>query len=92
MTEGSTQKYDPETGLPCDKSYLEVDLPDVLQASIDRMQKQWKLRDAGIRTDDWDLDYCELQSDINVYEVEQIITSEQAWHLREKYLRMERWW
>ena len=91
MTEKSTQKHDPETGLPYDKSYLEIDLPAVLQASIDRMQKQWQLRDGGVRTDDWDLDYCELQSDINVYEVEQTITSEQAWYLREKYVRMERW-
>ena len=34
----------------------------------------------------WDCYYCELQSDINVAEVEQIITSEQAWYLRRKYL------
>ena len=38
----------------------------------------------------WDCDYCNLQSDINSAEVNQIISPEQAWYLREKYLRMER--
>ena len=38
----------------------------------------------------WDCDYCSLQSDINNAEVNRIISPEQAWYLREKYLRMER--
>ena len=32
----------------------------------------------------------DLQASINIAEVEQIISAEQAWYLREKYLRMER--
>lgn len=38
----------------------------------------------------WDCYYCELQSDINVAEVEQMISSEQANYLRKKYLESER--
>lgn len=34
----------------------------------------------------FDMDYCDLQSDINVCEVEQMITSDEAWELRERYL------
>lgn len=74
--------YDEKTGLPKDKSYLEYDLPPFLQESIQAMV-------AG-DPDFWDCLYCELQSDINVAEVEQIITSEQAWYLREKYLGIKK--
>lgn len=38
----------------------------------------------------WDCYYCELQSDINVAEVEQMISPEQANYLRKKYLESER--
>ena len=34
--------------------------------------------------------YCELQSDINVAEVENLISSDQAWDLREKYLGLRK--
>ena len=34
--------------------------------------------------------YMELQSEINVCEQEQLITPEQAWFLREKYLGLDR--
>ena len=63
-----------DTGLPADTSYLECGLPDFLRESIAQM----------------DCDYCNLQADINNAEVNQVISSEQAWYLREKYLRMER--
>lgn len=39
---------------------------------------------------DWDWDWCNLQSNINSAEVNGEISSEQAWYLREKYLRIER--
>ena len=39
---------------------------------------------------DWDCDWCELNSNINIFEVEGIISSEQAWYLREKYLGMKK--
>lgn len=62
-----------------DKSYNEYGLPKWLQESIDIYKNNTnKMID--------DCLYCELQSDINVAEVEQLITSEQAWYLREKYL------
>lgn len=35
------------------------------------------------------LDWCVLNSNINIFEVEGIISSEQAWYLREKYLGMK---
>ena len=42
------------------------------------------------RPSTWDLDFCELQSDINVAEVDEQISSRQAWYLREKYLGINR--
>ncbi|MBP1572741.1 MAG: hypothetical protein J6A55_02925 [Oscillospiraceae bacterium] len=82
-------EYD-ETGRPLDKSYLEQGLPPLLKESIEQMIKTWEIIDNGGKKSDWDCDYCELQSNINCAEVDQYITSEQAWYLREKYLRMER--
>lgn len=79
-----------ENGLPIDKSYLECNLPPFLKESLDTMKDSWAEFDAGIKTLHWDCDYCNLQSDINVAEVENLITSEQAWYLREQYLRIER--
>lgn len=82
--------FSSDTGLPLDQSYLECGLPEFLQTSLDRMKETWKRIDAGIKDLRWDCDYCELQSDINVAEVCGIISSDQAWYLREKYLRIER--
>ena len=62
-----------------EKDYLECGLPKWLEESIFTYQ-------AGKESSIWDCLYCELQSDINVAEQEQLITSEQAWYLREKYL------
>ncbi len=65
------------------KDYLECGLPKYLEESI-------KAYIDGQDTSIWDCLYCELQSDINVAEQEQEITSEQAWYLREKYLGLSR--
>lgn len=46
--------------------------------------------DSGKKDYHWDLNWCELNADINCAEVEQEISSEQAWYLREKYLRLQR--
>lgn len=81
--------YD-DSGLPKDCSYLECGLPQFLQDSIQAMTDAWNKLDSGEEYLRWDCDYCNLQSDINSAEVNQIISSEQAWFLREKYLRMER--
>ena len=83
--------YESDTGLPTDKSYLECGLPDFLMESIAQMQAAWDRLDRGEKDLCWDCDYCNLQTDINNAEVNQVISSEQAWYLREKYLRMERW-
>lgn len=85
------ERYDPVTGKPIDKSYLEKGLPPYLYDSIKAMQECWDRMDNGIYDIQWDCDWCDLNSDINVAEVEQEISSEQAWYLREKYLRMERY-
>lgn len=81
--------YD-ENGLPKTQDYLEINLPDFLQVSIQAMNKAWNEIDNGRKYLHWDCDYCNLQSDINNAEVSQLISTEQAWFLREKYLRMER--
>lgn len=86
----SLSPYDNETGLPQDKGYLEHGLPDFLKESIAAMKEAWEKIDGGETYLYWDCDYCRLQSDINNAEVNLIISTEQAWHLREKYLRMER--
>lgn len=79
-----------DTGLPSDRSYLECGLPDFLRESIAQMQAAWDRLDRGEEDLRWDCDYCNLQTDINNAEVNQVISSEQAWYLREKYLRIER--
>lgn len=68
---------------------LEQELPKYLKSSIEQMKEAWEKKANGDYLN-WDCDYCELQSDINIAENEGDITSEQAWYLREKYLRLER--
>ncbi len=82
--------YDPETGRPEDESYLECGLPEYLQKSIAAMEKSWEIEDSGQRDMHWDLIWCELNSDLNCAETDGLITPDQAWYLRRKYLRMER--
>ena len=82
--------YDNQTGLPKDRSYLERGLPSFLKDSIAAMKSAWEMLDQGEKNLRWDCDYCNLQTDINNAEVNQMITSEQALYLREKYLRLER--
>ena len=86
----SEADYDKDTGLPLDKSYLECGLPPYVQESLEAMKKSWAIVDNGGEDLRWDCYWCELNADLNSAEVEGLITSEQAWYLREKYLRMER--
>lgn len=83
-------KEQPSPGLPKDKSYLECGLPAFLQESLNAMKAAWKKVDNGEKYMRIDCDYCNLQSDINSAEVNGIISSDQAWYLREKYLRINR--
>lgn len=82
--------YDPATGLPQDESYFEENLPAFLKLSIDNMKKAQEKIDNGEDYYLWDCDFCDLQSSINQAEACQIITPDQAWYLREKYLDLER--
>lgn len=83
-------EFDKKTGLPLDKSYLECGLPDFLKESISKMIFAWEKLDNNEPYSMWDCDYCDLQADINYSEVEDLISTEQAWFLREKYLRQRR--
>lgn len=82
--------YNKETGLPRNSKYLECDLPSYLQSSVTNMIASWKLIDSGKKDYHWDLYWSELNADINSAEIGQEISSEQAWYLREVYLRMKR--
>lgn len=88
--QNSFSEKNSETGRPADDSYLECGLPEFLQDSVQAMIEAWRKLDAGQEYLRWDCDYCSLQSDINSAEVNQLISTEQAWYLREKYLGMER--
>ena len=82
--------YDRTTGLPKDDSYLEKGLPDYLKQSIAAMQESWAIEDSGEKDLHWDICWSGLNADINSAETEQEISSDQAWYLRRKYLRMEK--
>lgn len=82
--------YDSKTGLPNDKSYMECGLPPYLQHSLDNMIKSWEMEDSGVKDYHWDIAWSELNADINSAEIEQEISSERAWYLREKYLGMKK--
>ena len=81
--------YDAKSGRPLCADYLEKGLPVFLKASIESMQASWAVEDSGKRDLHWDAVWCSLNADINEAETEQLITPEQAAHLRTKYLRME---
>ncbi len=82
--------YDGKAELPKDEAYFECDLPPFLATSIEAMKKAQAKLDRGEECYDWDCDFCDLQSSINVAETEQIISPGQAWYLREKYLGLKR--
>ena len=83
-------QYDSATGYPKDKAYFECDLPPFLSVSIEAMKSAWEKLERGEEYYEWDCDFCDLQSSINVAETEQLISPDQAWYLREKYLGLER--
>ena len=89
LTGSANSRYDEESGLPKSKKYLECDLPPYLQSSLKNMIASWEILDSGGTDLHWDLNWCELNADINFAEVDQEISSEQAWYLRETYLRIE---
>lgn len=82
-------EYNSETGMPNDEAHFECGLPRYVQESLERMKKSWEIVDGGKKDMNWDVCWCELNADLNSAEVENLISSEQAWYLRRKYLRME---
>ena len=84
-----TARYDRDTGLPKEESYLEKGLPPYLEKSLAAMKASWEQEDRGERDVHWDLYWCELNADINSAEVENSISHAQAGYLRKKYLRMD---
>ncbi len=82
-------EYNPDTGMPTEETHFECGLPEYLADSLKRMKDSWKIVDSGKTDYHWDICWCELNADINSAEVENLISSEQAWYLRRKYLRME---
>lgn len=83
-------EYNADTGMPTDETHFECGLPKLLSESLERMKKSWEIVDSGKQDIHRDICLCELNADINSAEVENLISSEQAWYLRRKYLRMER--
>lgn len=73
-----------------DKSFLENDLPEYLQHSIEKMKIAWILKISDPSYTCWEGDYYDLQNDINVAEAGKMISEEQAWYLREKYLGLSK--
>lgn len=82
-------EYDSESGMPTDRSHYEKGLPPFLQKSLDQMKKVWEALDRGETPSCWDMDWSELNADINWAEQDQLISPEQADWLRKKWLRME---
>lgn len=83
--EGGVHMLD-RNGLPEDKSFMELDLPEFLQESIDLMKKYLNKEDPTLT---YDFVYPNLYADINDAEICNIISTEQAWYLREKYLGLK---
>ncbi len=72
------------------RNYLELHLPAYLEDSLQRFLEGKRKIDSGEKYFRFDCDYCFLQSSINCAEVDNDISSEQAWYLREKYLGLKK--
>jgi len=77
----TSSDYDPITGKPIDKTYLEINLPEYLQKDLNAFKN-------GLSNNSTLLDcfWCELYSSINVAEIADEITEEHATYLRQTYL------
>lgn len=76
-----------ESSLSCG---VDSTLPDFLKKSIEAFLIGKEKYESGTGYSEFDMDYCDLQTDINVCEVEQMITPDEAWNLRERYLGLQR--
>lgn len=66
-----------------------AELPIELRALIDKMSAAWQVIDKGEKDYHWDLIWCELNAEINLSELQGIITAEQAQFIRKEYLRIK---
>jgi len=73
-----------------DVNYLELHLPAYLEDSLEKFKEGKSKIDSGENYYRFDCDYCFLQSSINTAEVDNDISLEQAWYLREKYLGLKK--
>lgn len=73
-----------------EKYSIDSTLPKFLRESIEAFLVGKEKHESGMGYSEFDMDYCDLQTDINVCEVEQMITSDEAWALRERYLGLQR--
>lgn len=74
----------------CRFDKIESTLPKSLKDAISVFLIGKEKYESGIEYHEFDMDYCDLQTEINICEVEQMITSDEAWYLRGKYLGLER--
>ena len=86
MADVSESWYDSKTGLPIDKTYLEMGLPDDLNEALQAMKKSWAVVDATGYDINWADIHSEFIARINSCEVESEITHEQADYLRANYV------
>jgi len=81
-----------DLGRPADDSYLELAIPDILRDEIRAMEESWARIDAGEDDLYWDIHWDMLQSSVNGLEADGDISSELAWYIRRKHLRLEKDW
>ena len=72
------------------QSYLELHLPEYQSDSVASFVQGLKRKETDENYCRFDCDYCQLQSAINCAEVDNEISSDQAWYLREKYLGLSK--
>ena len=68
-----------------DESYLNLNLPALLIEAIKAYEEGLKKLERGERYSLIDCDEDLLRSEINKAEVDDVISSKQAWYLRNKY-------
>ena len=69
-----------------DLSYLELDLPDLINEPLKALKKGMSDYKQGIPYNEYDLDWSELYSSINIAETGNVISKECADYLRITYL------
>ena len=72
-----------------EQGWFESNLPEYLQIALMHFKRGQKKLENGEQYNHYDIDFCELQSSINVAQVEQEITDQQASYFRSKYLGIE---